>query len=64
MVKGFTVAIDHDVSDETSARIADAIRMIGGVVSVQPSASTSEDWMNREQIRHEMFMLVMKALRP
>ena len=41
-VKGFVVALEHDLSDDVAEDVARAIRLLKGVLSVTPSKTTPE----------------------
>ena len=62
-VKGFTVTLDKDYRVDDVEAILNAVRMIHGVAHVEPSITTSDDWMNRQSIRIEMEKKIYKALR-
>jgi len=49
-VKGFTVTLAEDVRIDDIEATMDAIRMIKGVVDVQPCVTDSNDHINRMQI--------------
>jgi len=49
-VKGFTVTLAEDVRIDDIEATMDAIRMIKGVVDVQPCITDSNDHINRMQI--------------
>lgn len=49
-VKGFTVTLAEDVRIDDIEATMDAIRMIKGVVDVQPCVADSNDHINRMQI--------------
>ena len=49
-VKGLAVVLDRDYRDDDVQVIVDAIKMIKGVLNVNPSITTGEDWMNRSKI--------------
>lgn len=51
IVKGLTVALEQDVSDEYAECISRAILQIRGVADVGPVLADSSDWINRRQIR-------------
>ena len=53
-IKGVVVTFDHDLHEDTAARVIEAIKMIVGVASVHPSVSNIDDLMNREQVRREL----------
>jgi hypothetical protein len=49
-VKGFTVTLAEDMRIDDIEPIMQAIRMIKGVVDVQPSITDSNDHINRIQV--------------
>jgi hypothetical protein len=53
-VKGFTVTLEKDCRIDDVEVIINAIRMIRGIADVEPSISTSEDYMNRQMIKSEL----------
>lgn len=60
--KGVTVAFEHDIREDDAVAVINAIRMIRGVLAVEPVAATHGDWINREQIRNEMRDAVLVAV--
>jgi hypothetical protein len=62
-IKGVTVTFAHDLDDEAAERVIDAIRMVRGVASVEPSEATGADHVNREQIRYEYADRAVRAVR-
>jgi hypothetical protein len=63
-LKGCTVVFDHDIRDDDAEPLLNAIRMLKGVVAVEPSISTSEDYMAQERIRHEMGQKLWEVIYP
>ena len=53
-VKGFTVTLVKDIRIDDVEVIMQAIRMIRGIADVEPSISNSEDYMNRQMVKHEL----------
>jgi hypothetical protein len=53
-VKGFTVTLEEDIRIDDVEWIMQAICMIRGIAHVEPSISTSDDYMNRQMIKHEL----------
>jgi len=49
-VKGFTVTLAEDVHIDDIEPTMDAIRMIKGVVDVQPCITNGDDHINRMQV--------------
>lgn len=52
-IKGFVVTLDSDIRIDDIDQIVNAIKMIKGVCSVEPSVSNFDDTMNRERIKLE-----------
>ena len=52
--KGCTVAFKTDIRVNDVEAIVDAIKMIKGVEAVELSISSTDDWMNRVQIKSEI----------
>ena len=67
-IKGVVVTFDEDIRDDDFEATIGAIRMIRGVLSVEPSVLTIDDHMNRERIRAEfageLVGLVRRLQRP
>lgn len=53
-IKGFVVTLDSDVRIDDIDHIVNAIKMIKGICSVEPSVSNFDDTMNRERIKSEL----------
>jgi hypothetical protein len=62
-IKGFTVTLERDVREDDFEAILNAVRMIKGVVHVEPSLVTTEDHMNRTMIRIELHDKILCTLR-
>jgi len=63
-IKGFVVTLEQDVREDDVAAITDAIGMIRGVLSVDPSVVDHEDHMNRVRIRAEIQKRLWEAFTP
>ncbi len=61
-IKGVVVTFDHDMHEDHAARVIEAIKMIVGVASVQPSVSNIDDLMNRERVRRELIDKLLSVL--
>lgn len=61
-IKGFTVALRHDIREDDAEGVLNAIRQLRGVADVTGVRANSDDWMNRTRIRQEITGKVMKAL--
>jgi hypothetical protein len=65
-VKGFTVTLAEDVRIDDVEPVMNAIRMIKGVVDVEPSITNSDDHMNRmvitSKIRLKLIDFIQKEL--
>jgi len=64
ILKGCTVAFDRDIREDDAEDILNAIRMIKGVMCVDPSRTTRQDWIAAERVRREMCANVMAVLYP
>lgn len=53
-IKGFTVALTHDIRDDDCERIVDAIKMIKGVAGVAVHVADPSDYMARKQVKSEL----------
>lgn len=53
-IKGFVVTLDSDMRIDDIDQILNAIKMIKGICSVEPSVSNFDDTMNRERIKSEL----------
>lgn len=47
----------------TPRRSRGAIRQIRGVAAVEPSVTTPDDWINRQQVRAELRAKLWEALK-
>jgi hypothetical protein len=63
-IKGCTVVFDKSIRADEVGAVLNAIRMIKGVLDVKPSIDTSDDWMNRTQVRNELGKKIMQVLCP
>ena len=52
-VKGLVVTFDKDIRIDDVEPIIEAIRMIKGIASVQPSIAEVSDQINQQRIRNE-----------
>ncbi len=52
-IKGFTVTLDKDVSDEGFETLSNAIMALKHVVHVEPSISTYDDFITRMRVKSE-----------
>lgn len=62
-IKGLTVVLERDIREDDCRAIIDAIRMVKGVLRVESHVMTSNDYMIREQVRHELEQKLLDALR-
>lgn len=53
-VKGFVVALEHEITIDDAKMIMHAISMIKGVADVEHSISNHEDYMNRQMVKSEI----------
>lgn len=61
-IKGLTVALQHDFKDEDVEQIVKAIGMIKGVIAVTPLEVSSDDFVNRAQIKWELHSKLIQIL--
>ena len=52
-VKGFNVTLESDVRIDDIETIMNAIKMIKGIVDVEPNIVTTDDLFNRVRIKNE-----------
>lgn len=62
-VKGFTVTLEEDFREDDVERIMNAIKMIRGVLHVEPSIVTSEDHIQRIRIKTELMDRFVKSVK-
>jgi len=62
-LKGFVVTFEINMRDDDAESIAQAIRMVRGVLSVSPVIANHEDDMTRRQVRHELTEKLFKILK-
>lgn len=62
-LKGFSVVLVTDIREDDAESVAQAIRMIKGVLDVTPVVADSSDWMNRTRIRSKIRQKLFEALR-
>lgn len=53
-VKGCTVVFDKDYREDDIHEILNAIKMIKGVIKVEPSITTTVDYYAKEQCKNEL----------
>ena len=65
-LNGVTVTFANDIRDDDAEQLLSAIRMIKGVVHVEPNIVTSDDHMARTQeksdIRSKLYDFIQKEL--
>lgn len=62
-LKGAVVVFADDIREDDAKPILEAIRMIKGVASATGRVANMDDHMNRERVRHELEMKLVKVLR-
>jgi len=62
-VKGFTVTLERDIREDDFQRIKEAVEMIKGVLHVEPVLVTSEDFMIKQRIKHDVTMNIIKLVK-
>ena len=53
-LKGFTVALEHDIREDDAEAIKNAIEALRFVQAVKPIEADSGDWINRSRIKNEL----------
>lgn len=53
-IKALTISLDKDYRDDDVEAIINAIKMVRGVADVSPILATSDDWLARSRVRHEL----------
>lgn len=61
-LKGCWVAFDRDIRDDDAEPLIAAIQQMRGVLAVEPSIMTPDDWMARERVRRELTDKLYQAL--
>jgi hypothetical protein len=62
-VSGLTVTFTGHVSQEYATVVASAIKLIGGVSSVDTTLETSETWMAEQRVRRELYLKLLDVLK-
>ena len=62
-LKGCVVVFAEDVREDDASPLLQAIGQLRGVLSVEPSVLTGDDWMARERIRAELHDTLWSVLR-
>lgn len=62
-IKGFYVALEEDIRVDDFETIKNAVMMIKGVLRIETSVRTIDDFYNRAQIRDEYTTKLFKVLR-
>jgi hypothetical protein len=63
-IKGFYVALEKDMTQEAAELIKAALYQIRGVINVEASVVSFDDWTNRSQIRSELGKALIEVLYP
>ncbi len=53
-VKGFTVSLEHDISEETMDYIEKVLLMTKSVLTVDRQLSSHKDWVVETRVKHEV----------
>ena len=61
-VKGFTVTLEHDIREDDFQRILEAVEMIVGVMHVEPVLRTSDDFIVRQRLKHDITRNILKVI--
>lgn len=63
-IKGFSVALDHDMHEEDAEKVRLAILQLKHVAGVQAEVSDLVDWSARQMVRLELGKQLMGVLYP
>lgn len=63
-VSGYTVVLDRDIAEESAKKIEHALRMIIGVIDVQPHNAEYEQQVADSRAKTELGMLMWETLKP
>ena len=63
-VKGLVVTLKNDIKDEDADHVVSLLKAIRDVATVKPVQAGFEDYMNRDQIRVELWEQVKDILWP
>lgn len=55
-------AFDRDIREDDVEHLVHAIKMVKGVADVELTLADSDDWMNRQQVRHNLQMKLHKVI--
>ncbi len=61
-VKGFYVALDHDIREDDCQPLINAIRLLQGVAAVTTLVAEPRDWIIHQRIRQEITKRLWRAL--
>lgn len=61
-LKGAYIVFDQDYHVDDAEKIIEAIKMIKGVVDVQPNITNVNDWMNRRRIESEIQLKLLDVV--
>lgn len=62
--RGYIVALEQDLREDDSRAIIDAIKMIKGVLSVEPVITGAQDHIAEQRSRHALLTKVLEILNP
>lgn len=63
-LKGLTVTFEHDIRVDDAEAVISAIKMIKGVLSVDPLVSNHEQHIAEARVRHELGRKILKVIYP
>jgi hypothetical protein len=59
-----TVALEQDIRDDDAEHLIGAIRMLRGVLAVEPNVASGADWLAEERVRQEYRQKLWNVLYP
>lgn len=63
-LRGCTVSFIKDIREDDAEALLNAIQMLKGVLAVEPSLSTADDWVAQQRVRHELGRKLLEVIYP
>jgi hypothetical protein len=60
--KGFVVTLDRDISEDDAEAVINALRMVKGVVKVEPVEASFDDQIIQTRVQNEVRIALYDAL--
>lgn len=62
-INTLTIVLENDIRDDDCKPFIAAIKMMRGVLSVNPNVATHSDFMAEERAKHELTKKIWEALK-